>query len=134
VFERADVAFKAFKGKTVRAIPAPGAAAQPRSFFDKMNDWARNELGAPGLGYIVFENEGGGLVGKGPIAKFIPGEALTAMAQAAGVTAGDALFFSADKPARAAALAGAARSRLGRELGLIGKADSSSVGCRLSDV
>src|SRR5690348_14835989 len=40
VFARADVAFKAFKDKTVRAIPAPGAAAQPRSFFDRLNDWA----------------------------------------------------------------------------------------------
>ncbi len=119
VFGRADVAFKAFKGKTVRAIPAPGAAAQPRSFFDKLNDWARGELGAQGLGYIVFESEAGALVGKGPIAKFIPGEALAAMAKVSGVAAGDALFFSADTPARAAALAGAARSRLGRELGLI---------------
>src|SRR6202521_1483401 len=59
VFEREDVSFKAFKGKdAVRAIPAPGAAAQPRSWFDKMNEWARGE-GAPGLGYIVFEEEGG---------------------------------------------------------------------------
>ena len=41
-------------GGVVRAIPAPGAAAQPRSFFDKLNDWARGE-GAPGLGYIVLE-------------------------------------------------------------------------------
>ena len=63
--------FKAFKNKeAVRAIPAPGAGAQPRSWFDKLNDWARSE-GAPGLGYIVFEDEGGKLVGKGPIAKFL---------------------------------------------------------------
>ena len=60
VFARADVAFKAFKDKTVRAIPAPGAAAQPRSFFDKMDGWARSDMGAPGLGYIVFEEEIGG--------------------------------------------------------------------------
>ena len=72
VFGRADVEFKAFKNKTVRAIPAPGAAPQPRSFFDKLNEWARGE-GAAGLGYIEFEEEGGALVGKGPIAKFIPG-------------------------------------------------------------
>src|SRR5208337_1458629 len=63
-FSRDDVSFKAFKGKVVRAIPAPGAASQPRSFFDKLNDWARSE-GAPGLGYIVFEAGGA----KGPIAK-----------------------------------------------------------------
>ncbi len=54
VFAREDVAFKAFKGKAVRAIPAPGAAAQPRSFFDKLNDWARNDMGAPGLGLYRF--------------------------------------------------------------------------------
>jgi aspartyl-tRNA synthetase len=58
-FSRDDVTFNAFKnvikrGGVVRAIPAPGAAAQPRSFFDKLNDWAKGE-GAPGLGYIVFE-------------------------------------------------------------------------------
>ncbi len=119
VFARTDVEFKAFKAKTVRTIPAPGAAAQPRSFFDKLNDWARAEMNAPGLGYIVFENDAGKLAGKGPIAKFIPPAALEALAAEAHVGAGDALFFSADaKPERAASLAGAARLRIGRELGL----------------
>ncbi len=119
VFARDDVEFKAFKNKTVRAIPAPGAGSQPRSFFDKLNDWARSEMGAAGLGYIVFEGDAGGLTGKGPIAKFIPAEALALMAAKAGVKAGDALFFAADRKERAAALAGQARIRLGRELGLI---------------
>jgi len=119
VFARDDVAFKAFKDKTVRAIPAPGAAAQPRSFFDKLNDWARGE-GAAGLGYIIFEEEGGKLIGKGPIAKFVPEAAQAALIAKAGLKAGDALFFSADaKKERAAALAGLARTRLGRELGVI---------------
>jgi len=119
IFGRAEVEFKAFKSKTVRAIPAPGAASQPRSFFDKLNEWARGE-GAAGLGYIQLDEEGGVLTGKGPIAKFIPANTLADMAKAAKVKAGDALFFSADaKPDRAAAIAGAARTRLGRELGLI---------------
>jgi aspartyl-tRNA synthetase len=118
VFARADVEFKAFKNKTVRAIPAPGAAPQPRSFFDKLNEWARSE-GAAGLGYIQFEEEGGALVGKGPIAKFIPAAALSEMAKIANVKAGDALFFAADKTERAASLAGMARTRIGRELNLI---------------
>jgi len=105
-FSRDDVTFNAFKnvikaGGVVRAIPAPGAAAQPRSFFDKLNDWARSE-GAPGLGYIVFEDEGGELVGKGPIAKFVPSEAQAAIALTAGVRAGDAVFFSAGEEAKAA--------------------------------
>src|SRR6195952_3165561 len=72
-FSRDEVTFNAFKnvikkGGVVRAIPAPGAGAQPRSFFDKLNDWARGE-GAPGLGYVIFEGEAGALTGKGPIAK-----------------------------------------------------------------
>jgi aspartyl-tRNA synthetase len=119
IFGRAEVEFKAFKNKTVRAIPAPGAGPQPRSFFDKLNEWARGE-GAAGLGYIQFEDEGGALVGKGPIAKFITGAALADMAKAAKVKAGDALFFSADAKAdRAANLAGMARTRIGREMNLI---------------
>jgi aspartyl-tRNA synthetase len=84
-FADATVEFKAFKGVVaqggvVRAIPAPGAASQPRSFFDKLNDWARSEMKAPGLGYITFESEAGKLVGKGPIAKFIPEPVLNRLA------------------------------------------------------
>ncbi|MGJ0504146.1 MAG: aspartate--tRNA ligase [Methylocystis sp.] len=119
-FAREDVSFKAFRGKTVRAIPAPGAAAQPRSFFDKLNDWARSE-GAPGLGYVIFEEENGALVGKGPIAKFVPADVQAAIAAKASVKAGDAVFFSAGEETAAARLAGMARQRIGDELGLAKK-------------
>ncbi|WP_430913551.1 aspartate--tRNA ligase [Methylobacterium sp. sgz302541] len=124
-FARDEVEFKAFKGVVksggvVRAIPATGAAGQPRSFFDKLNDWARSE-GAPGLGYIVFEDDGGVLTGKGPIAKFIPAEVQKIIAEKAGAKAGDAVFFSAGTPAKAAALAGKARIRIGDELNLSDK-------------
>ena len=119
-FARDDVSFNAFKnviktGGVVRAIPAPGAAAQPRSFFDKLNDWAKEE-GAPGLGYIVFE--AADLVGKGPIAKFLPPEVQQAIAAKAGVGPGDAVFFACDQAAKAAKLAGLARLKIGAELGL----------------
>jgi aspartyl-tRNA synthetase len=121
IFDRDDVSFKAFKGKeAVRAIPAPGAAAQPRSWFDKMNEWARGE-GAAGLGYIVFEEEGGALAGKGPIAKFLSPEALQQLAVTAAAKAGDAVFFAADKKQRAATLAGQARIKIGNELNLTRK-------------
>jgi len=122
VFEREDVAFKAFKGKTVRGIPGPGAGKQPRSWFDKLDGWAKTEQGAAGLGYIVFDEVDGVLTGKGPIAKFLPPEALAELAKVAGIKAGDALFFSANaKKDRAAALAGQVRIRLGNDLGLIDK-------------
>ncbi|HEX7006017.1 MAG TPA: aspartate--tRNA ligase [Alphaproteobacteria bacterium] len=101
------------KGAVVRAIPAPGAAAQPRSFFDKLNDWAR-EQGMAGLGYIVFEAE----AGKGPIAKFLDTERTRRLRETAGVGDGDAVFFICDKPPAAAKFAGLARTRLAEELGL----------------
>ena len=121
-FNEASVTFNAFKnlikaGGVVRAIPGPAAAAQPRSFFDKLNDWARQDMGAPGLGYIVFDADGG----KGPIAKFIPPDVQAKIMAKAGIGAGDVVFFAAGKPAAAARLAGAARTRIGEELGLIAK-------------
>lgn len=120
IFAREDVSFQAFKGQiakggVVRAIPAPATAARPRSFFDRLNDWARRELAAPGLGYIVFE----GGEAKGPIAKFLPADALAQLKAKAMVGEGDSVFFACDAPAKAAALAGQARTRLGQELDLI---------------
>jgi aspartyl-tRNA synthetase len=103
-------------GSVVRAIPAPGAASRPRSFFDKMNDWARGE-GAAGLGYIIFDNG----EGKGPIAKNLAADRQQAIREAAGVGDGDAVFFACDKPAGAADLAGKARNRLGHDLDLLEK-------------
>jgi len=102
------------RGSVVRAIPAPHAAARPRSFFDKLNDWARGE-GAPGLGYIVFADG----AARGPIAKFLDAPRLDRLKQLAGAGDGDAVFFVCDKSEPAAKLAGAARTRIGRELGLL---------------
>ncbi len=101
-------------GSVVRAVPAPGAGDRPRSFFDKMNDWAREE-GAPGLGYIVFENGGG----KGPIAKNLDDDRIAAIKQITGLGDGDAVFFACDKSGGAADLAGKARTKVGTDLDLI---------------
>jgi len=127
-FARADVTFNAFKnviksGGVVRAIPAPGAAGQPRSFFDKLNDWAKGE-GAAGLGYVIFEGNDVGFTGKGPIAKFLPGEVQIKIRKKVGLlhsgdgVFGDAVFFACDQEDKAAKLAGAARLRIGHDLGL----------------
>jgi aspartyl-tRNA synthetase len=105
-------------GGVVRAIPAPGAASQPRSFFDKLNDWARKQ-GAAGLGYIVYGEDGA----KGPIAKNLEPERTAAIKQAAGLGDGDAVFFAADKASDAAKFAGQVRDLMGRELELL-EADS----------
>ena len=103
----------AASGGVVRAIPAPGAASQPRSFFDKLNDWAKEE-GAGGLGYIVFEADGP----KGPIARNLEPERAAAIRAACDLQAGDAAFFAAGQADAAAKFAGLVRTRLCEELGL----------------
>jgi aspartyl-tRNA synthetase len=103
----------AASGGVVRAIPAPGAASQPRSFFDKLNDWAKEE-GAGGLGYITYETDGP----KGPIARNLEPERAAAIRTACGLQAGDAVFFAAGQPDSAWKFAGLVRTRLGEELGL----------------
>nr|WP_294519386.1 aspartate--tRNA ligase [uncultured Rhodopila sp.] len=106
----------AASGGVVRAIPAPGAGAQPRSFFDKLNEWARAE-GAGGLGYITFDAEGP----KGPIAKNLEPDRAEAIRAACGLQAGDAVFFVGGKKDTAPKFAGTVRTRLADELGLMEK-------------
>src|SRR5690606_36046074 len=103
------------KGAVVRAIPAPKAAAQSRSFFDRMNDWARSE-GAPGLGYIIFD---GGGESKGPIAKFFDAERLERLKKVTGTEPNDAVFFVCGDKTEASKLAGQVRVKLGEDLDLI---------------
>ncbi|MDX2072926.1 MAG: aspartate--tRNA ligase [Alphaproteobacteria bacterium] len=102
-------------GGVVRAIPAPGCAEKPRSFFDNMIEFAKLQ-GAQGLAYIGF---GANDEPKGPIAKFLTPEKLADLKQVAGLKSGDAVFFSSGTPLSASKLAGAVRTHLGNELGLI---------------
>ncbi len=108
----------AASGGIVRAIPAPGTAANPRGFFDKLNDWARDE-GAGGLGYIQFAADGP----KGPIAKNLEADRLEAIRVACGLNPGDSVFFAAGKPDEAPKFAGKVRTKLGNDLGLIEAGD-----------
>ncbi len=105
-------------GGIVRAIPAPGTAGNPRSFFDKLNEWAR-EQGAGGLGYIIFEADGA----KGPIARNLEPARAEAVRVACGAQAGDAVFFAAGARDTTAKFAGAVRTKLGGDLGLIATGD-----------
>jgi aspartyl-tRNA synthetase len=127
-FARDDVTFNAFKkvisaGGVVRAIPAPGAAGQPRSFFDKLNDWARSEMQAPGLGYVVYDENG---LPVGGADREIP-----LRAGAFGIARLPAWVgrrrFAADKPALAAAR-GARASRSATSSGWCTATASSSAG------
>lgn len=101
-------------GGEIRAIPAPGAGDRPRSFFDKLNAWAR-ENGAGGLGYITFNAEGG----QGPIAKNLEASRVESIRTALGLNPGDAVFFAAGKGHDVAKFSGLVRTRLAEELDLI---------------
>ncbi|VXC41466.1 Aspartate--tRNA(Asp/Asn) ligase [Sphingomonas sp. T1] len=101
-------------GDVVRAIPAPNTAEKSRKFFTDMNDWARAE-GHAGLGYITQKN---GELG-GPIAKNHGEEATRKLIAEMGLGPNDGIFFAAGKELPAAKLAGAARARIGADLGLI---------------
>lgn len=104
------------EGGVVRAIPAPATAGHSRRFFDAMNDWARAE-GHAGLGYVTRK---GGEFG-GPIAKNHGADKMAALFDAIGLGPDDGCFFAAGEVADAAALAGAARTRVATELDLVEK-------------
>ena len=103
-------------GDVVRAIPAPSTADKSRKFFDDMNAWAQTE-GYAGLGYITQK---AGEVG-GPIAKNHGEAATRELIAALGLGPDDGIFFAAGPVAMATKLAGAARTRIATELGLIDK-------------
>ncbi len=102
-------------GAVVRAIAAPEAGGKmARSFFDKMNDWARSE-GYAGLGYVRFK-EGEAL---GPIAKNLDDARIAKLIELVGLNGDDGVFFACGKENDAAKLAGAARTKVGEDLELI---------------
>jgi aspartyl-tRNA synthetase len=101
-------------GGIVRAVPAPKTAEKSRKFFDDMNEWARAE-GYAGLGYVTRK---AGEFG-GPIAKNHGEAGMLALYDALGLGADDGCFFAAGKQADVVKLAGAARTRIGEQLGLI---------------
>jgi len=106
------------KGSVVRAIPAPDAFSQPRSFFDEYNNWAKEE-GAKGLGYITFEKNNNKIVGKGPIAKFFSDSAINKLINICKLKENDAVFFSCDTKKNVEKICGLARQKLGKDLNLI---------------
>lgn len=111
----AESDFKAFKGKTVRVLPAP-AGEQPRKFFDDLQDEAR-ALGAPGLAWLRLQEDG---TFQGPIAKFMSKDVQAKLKELCENQTGMCVFFSADTDEhKAATMLGEMRNSIGRQLGLI---------------
>ena len=103
-------------GSVVRAIPAPNSADKPRSWFDKLGEYATKELGLGGLGYIVFAEEA-----KGPVAKKLDAARIAKLRDIAGNNS--SLFFVCDNVDNASKAAGKLRNKLGADLGLINPRD-----------
>ena len=99
----------------VWAIPGPGGGS--RAFCDRMNSWAQSE-GQPGLGYVMWREDG---EGAGPLAKNIGPERTEAVRQQLGLKAGDAAFFVAGDPSKFWKFAGLARTKVGEDLDLVDK-------------
>ena len=99
-------------GDIVRAVPAPNTLSQPRSFFDKLGDYATKELGLGGLGYIIFADEP-----KGPVAKKLDADRIAKLHEISGDNS--SLFFICAPADVAARAAGKLRTKLGEDLGLI---------------
>ncbi|MBR3148473.1 MAG: aspartate--tRNA ligase [Alphaproteobacteria bacterium] len=103
-------------GAVVRAVPAPKSSDKPRSWFDKLGDYAVKELGLGGLGYIVFAEEA-----KGPVAKKLDSDRIAKLHEIAGDNS--SLFFICDEEEKAAKAAGKLRNKLGADLGLVNPRD-----------
>ena len=105
------------EGTQVRAIPAPTGGS--RKFADRMNAFAQSQ-GLPGMGYIIWRKaEDGSTEAAGPIAKALGVEKTEAIRTQLGLAEGDAAFFLGGRPDQFEAVAGRARTEIGRELGLI---------------
>ena len=122
IFSREDVSFEIFKklvkaGSKVRCIVTKQTKEKPRSFFDGIDKWAK-EQGASGLAYFTFER-GKEITGKGPVGKFFKEEALKEIMKITSAEVGDSIFFTCGKISEVQKISALAREKIGKELNLI---------------
>ena len=122
IFLREDVSFEIFKklvksGSKVRCISTKNTKDKPRSFFDNIDKWAK-EQGASGLAYFTFEDDGN-LSAKGPIGKFFSKEALIEIMKKTNSKVGDSIFMACSKQNELEKITAQARDKIARDLNLI---------------
>ena len=122
IFSRKDVSFEIFKklvksGSKVRCISTKNTKDKPRSFFDNIDKWAK-EQGASGLAYFTFEKEGQ-LSAKGPIGKFFSKEALEEIMKKTNSEVGDSIFMACGKQNDLEKITSLARDKIAKDLDLI---------------
>ncbi|MDC0654047.1 aspartate--tRNA ligase, partial [Candidatus Pelagibacter sp.] len=122
IFAREDVTFEIFKklvksGSKVRCIVTKNTKNKPRSFFDSIDKWAK-EQGASGLAYFTIEKDKN-ISAKGPVGKFFSREALEEIMKITKAEVGDSVFFACGKLSDVEKIISQARDKIGKDLDLI---------------
>ena len=124
IFKREDVKFDIFKklvksGSLVRAILTKNTKDRPRSFFDNIDKWAK-EQGASGLAYFTFEQDKE-IKGKGPVGKFFSEDALKEIMKSCNAEIGDTIFLACAKEKEIEKILSVARDKIAKDLNIIDK-------------
>ncbi len=124
IFTREDVQFEIFKklvksGSVVRAIVTKNTKDKPRSFFDGVDKWAKDQ-GASGLAYFTFEKEKE-IKGKGPVGKFFSEKSLKEIMKKCEANVGDSIFLSCGSEKNIEKIMSIARDKIAKDLNLIDK-------------
>ena len=122
IFIRDDVKFEIFKklvntGSIVRAIITKNTKDRPRSFFDNIDKWAK-EQGASGLAYFTIEQDKE-IKGKGPVGKFFSEESIKEIMKISGAKIGDSIFLACGKEKEIEKILSHARDKIARDLEII---------------
>ena len=122
IFLRDDVSFEIFKkliksGSKVRCISTKDTKDKPRSFFDNIDKWAK-EQGASGLAYFTFE-ENDEISAKGPVGKFFSNDALLEIMKKTNSKIGDSIFMACGKQSDLEKITALARDKIAKDLDLI---------------
>ena len=122
IFKRDDVSFEIFKklvkkGSIVRGIVTKKTKDKPRSFFDSIDQWAKEE-GASGLAYFTIEKDPD-IKGKGPVGKFFSSDAISEIMKISGAEIGDSIFLACGETKEVEKILSKARDKIGDELKLI---------------
>ena len=122
IFTREDVSFEIFKklvksGSKVRCIITKNTKDKPRSFFDNIDKWAKEE-GASGLAYFTFEKDKD-ISAKGPIGKFFSQDALVEIMKKTNSEIGDSIFMACGKQDELEKITALARDKIAKDLDLI---------------
>ena len=122
IFSRDDVSFDIFKklvknGSLVRCIVTKNTKDKPRSFFDGIDKWAKDQ-GWAGLAYFTIEKDKE-ITAKGPVGKFFKEDALIELMKLSNAEVGDSIFFACNKKDEIEKITSSARDKIANELNLI---------------